>query len=309
MKRAGNLSPFSLLVGLAFSLAITSCTCERPRPVSPSDSAACRAAAAARAVAAAGQKQPASAVRHQLELEVARCTDPQAGAKNVEKVAQANSDLADAARLYLAGKLDDRGYRQAIDARLEELCRAKGRPDDPACHRTEGPDRQPTPPPGVEPVSLSQLLDGVSLLFDPTCDSSPPPLLSEPLAWSFGPVELSMTKASAGQAPACELLYQVELRLSEPFFLHGLPGQPPPVQPPAVVHRGVLFRAREDIAAADPRRAVFLLPGPTPTAERTRLAVELQTYGQVQWRVRALNGAQKTSGWSALRTQVNPFVE
>jgi hypothetical protein len=302
-----------LLTGAALSLALTSCTCARPRAASPADLAACRAEASARAVAAAVHRQPASAVRRQLEFEIARCGSPQADEKELERVALVNSNLAEAGRLYLTGKIEDRGYREAIDRNLMELCETASRVADPACRRAESPEPRPSPTPGNEPVGLTQLLDGVSFLFDSACDSSPAPLLSEPLAWRFGSMpgtlELSMTKASAGQAPDCDLLYELELRLSDPLLLHAPAGQPPPVQRAPVVHRGVLFHAKEDTATGDSRRAVFRLPGPVPTAERTRLAEELEVYRKVQWRVRALNGAQKTSGWSALRTQVSPFIE
>ncbi|HWM95327.1 MAG TPA: hypothetical protein VN493_31520 [Thermoanaerobaculia bacterium] len=145
------------------------------------------------------------------------------------------------------------------------------------------------------------LLDEATLLFDPGCDDSPVPQTPEPLEWGRGDqtpahttgFNLAVTKVT-NQTPECELFYEMEFRLER--------------QAPHVVrHLTILFKATEDLKPGDPRRAVFGLPlgQPLPPA-RTHLRDGLLLYLKVQWRVRAVNGAQKASPWSALRVQDDP---
>jgi hypothetical protein len=65
-----------------------------------------------------------------------------------------------------------------------------------------------------------------------------------------------------------------------------------------------LFKASEDLRPLDDRRAVFGLPAVTPLSPgRGSLRAVFEQAAAVQWRVRAVNGAHKTSPWSEYRVQ------
>lgn len=191
-----------------------------------------------------------------------------------------DGDLRAAAQRFLEGKLSGRQYLAYVASRT-----GKG--------HLEGAG--PTP---EDDRRIRNLLDGATVMFNPACPDSPVPQTPEPLQWGRGNqtptgtqgFNLAVTQVG-NQAPECELFYEMEFRVERQA-------------PHAVRHLTVLFKAAEDLQPGDPQRAVFGLPmgSPLPPA-RTALRDGLAVYINVQWRVRAVNGAEKASPWSALREQ------
>lgn len=72
-------------------------------------------------------------------------------------------------------------------------------------------------------------------------------------------------------------------------------------------HLSILFKAAEDLSPGNPRRAVFNIPArwdiPLPPQRHAFRDVLHQHAAPIQWRVRAVNGAEGVSTWSAPRTQ------
>ena len=200
----------------------------------------------------------------------ATSTDPQ----------RIDEGLREAAKRFIDGQITGRQYL-AIVAELT----GKARPD----------GKGPTP---EQDRTVRNLLDEATVMFNPACDDSPVPQTPEPLQWGRGDqtptgtsgFNLLVTQVN-NQTPECELFYEMELRVEKQA-------------PHAVRHLTVLFKASEDLRPGDPQRAVFGLPlGLALPPARTALRDGLMTYLNVRWRVRAVNGAQKSSPWSALREQ------
>ena len=251
-------------------------------------------------------------------------------------VEQLEADLREAARRFADRRLTGRQYLALTVDRAGKARRFK---DDPQWRAAAaGPDRDtdgvpdpydrcPTPPfqptnehgcpvPECDPRDPScagpaaeddgrtrGLLDSTYFLFSPACDGSPPPQSVEPLEWGRGPqtptsthgFNLAVTEVT-NQTLGCPLSYEMEFRVE---------WQAPPGQP-RVRYMNVLFRADEDLKAGDARRAVFGIPvgeEHSVSPGRNTLRQSLLLFVDVMWRVRAVNGAQAASPWSAYRTQ------
>jgi hypothetical protein len=164
-------------------------------------------------------------------------------------------------------------------------------PRDPACGQPSPDDDRRT----------RDLLDRGVLMFNPACENSLIPQTPEPLQWGRGTqtptatmgFNLAVTEVT-NQRPGCELFYEIEFRIE---------WQAPPGQQ-RLRYISVVFRASEDLKPADPHRAVFgipMLPPVSPARDLLRQA--LSRFLDVRWRVRAVNGAQAASPWSAMRAQ------
>jgi hypothetical protein len=124
-----------------------------------------------------------------------------------------------------------------------------------------------------------------------------------PLEWGRGPqtrhqtwgFNLAVAKVG-GQPAGCEIFYEVQLRFIDPNA--GNPSLPSS----KIVT--VVFSATEDLLA-DPRRAVFGIPMETALSPARAEAREAfaREYGRATWRVRAVNGSNRTSPWSPFVTQ------
>jgi hypothetical protein len=130
---------------------------------------------------------------------------------------------------------------------------------------------------------------------------APRPQIPAPLEWGRGPqtkhntagFNLAVAKVS-GQPAGCEIFYEIQLRFIDP----GTAALPPS----KIVT--MVFSGGEDLLT-DPRRAVFGLPmnvaiSPARTEAREAFA---RQYGRATWRVRAVNGSNRTSAWSSFVTQ------
>jgi len=173
--------------------------------------------------------------------------------------------------------------------------------DEHGCPRQTPPDCDPHEPrcqsPGDDRRSRD-LEEVVSLLFDPGCDGSPVPQTPQPLEWGRDTrgtpgtgFNLAVTRVD-NQKPGCTLYYEMQFRieLSSPT--------------PETRYVNVLFKEAEDLLRGDPRRAMFAIPMNMPLPpQRESLRDGLDHFPKVQWRVRAVNGAERISSWSSLRTQ------
>jgi len=136
-------------------------------------------------------------------------------------------------------------------------------------------------------------------LVNSRCDASPTPQTPLPLRWGRGPqassghgFNLAVTRVDNQQA-GCQFFYEVEARIEY-------------ASPPRVVYANVLFDAAEDLKPGEPRFAVFGIPMPETVAVspgRDRLRKIFGEARAVQWRVRAVNGANAISPWSPIRSQ------
>ncbi|MFL6261104.1 MAG: hypothetical protein ACJ76Y_15490 [Thermoanaerobaculia bacterium] len=258
-------------------------------------------------------------------LALAGCASRGATREDKDPYLQAiQGDLREAARRFAAGRLTARQYLALVADRTGKVRlfqvdpawkaavaggdrdgdRVSDRVD--ACPDTPmltGTDRRgcPVPPPDCPPQDpacvppgdrkAQELLDGVTFLFDPACDGSPIPQTPQPLEWGRGSTSfnLAVTRVD-NQKPGCTLFYEMQFRIEQP----GLPA----------LHLNVLFKASEDLSPGNPRRAVFPIPTSTPLPpQRAALRFALHLAMPVQWRVRAVNGAEGVSTWSGLRKQ------
>ncbi len=251
-----------------------------------------------------------------------------------------DADLATAAARFVDGGLTGREYLDLVADRAGKARRLATDPAWRAAADSPGGDRDgdrvpdgldacpsppfavtdergcpppPRPPDGCEPGDFRcggpwaeddrrtrDLFEAVTLMFNLACDDSPTPQTPEPLDWGRGRqraagtvgFNLAVTEVD-NQLPGCELFYEVQFREVSP----------PPGEPARFI--GVLFRAGEDLRPDDPRRVVFGLPLPPPEGmpKRAELIHLLGHPDPVRWRVRAVNGAQKSSGWSPMRLQ------
>lgn len=243
-------------------------------------------------------------------------------------------DLAEAARSFADGRLTSREYLDLASDRAAKARRYRDDPDwreaakqgdrdqdgvpDPldtcnspyltptdekGCPAPPRPECPPgeSPCPGPSPDDdqrTRDLLDQATLLFNPACDGAPTPRASNPLAWGRGNQgDLSintfflLVDKVKGSPPGCDLFYEMEFRIE---LAHLGPN-------PLVRYMTVLFRSSEDLTPLDPSRAVFRIPllGAL-SPNRGDLYAALFNAKTVRWRVRAVNGSQATSPWSAM---------
>lgn len=168
-------------------------------------------------------------------------------------------------------------------------------PPRPECPPGESPCPGPSPD---DDQRTRDLLDQATLLFNPACDGAPAPRASNPLAWGRGNQgDLStntfflLVDKVKGSPPGCDLFYEMEFRIE---LAHLGPN-------PLVRYMTVLFRSSEDLTPLDPSRAVFRIPlFGALSPNRSDLYTALFHAKTVRWRVRAVNGSQATSPWSAM---------
>lgn len=174
--------------------------------------------------------------------------------------------------------------------------------DEQGCPRApvSCPGNQPECGPDAESDQRArQAMDAVALLFNSNCDASPRPQTPMPLRWGRGPqrrtgagFNLAVTKVDNQQA-GCQFFYEIEVRIEY-------------TSPHQVLYTNVLFDASEDLKLGEPRLAVFGIPMPQEipvSPARDQLRKVLDHASVVQWRVRAVNGANAMSPWSPIRSQ------
>lgn len=289
--------------------------------------------AAAREHAAASLKKGATreAARLQLEIEAASCFDPSLTPAAAHAIGTVSSDRARFARDFFEGKMTLSAYRAGLDDRQSKLERLLAQPaaqsallkgdedgdlvpdSEDRCPKTpygaptdeRGCPRNVTPDPKDirDEEQLRATLAGARFLFNPSCEGAPRPQIPAPLEWGRGPQTKHMTAgfnlavAKVSSQPAgCEVFYEIQLQFIDPSPAN--PGLPPS----KIVT--MVFSEREDLLT-DPRRAVFGIPmnvtiSPARTEAREAFSSE---YGRATWRVRAVNGSNRTSAWSSFVTQ------
>jgi len=250
------------------------------------------------------------------------------------------ADLSEAARGFVDGRLTGREYDAVASDRAAKARRYRDDPKwrDAATKGDKDGDRVPDPLdacpspyltptdergcdaptrpecaagetqcPGPSPDDdrrTRDLLDQATILINPACDGASALQASNPLAWgrgSLGDPSINtfyfLVDKVKGGPPGCDLFYEMEFRIE---LVHLGPD-------PLVRYITVLYRGGEDLTPLDPTRAVFSLPllGGTLPPARGDLYVALFHARSVRWRVRAVNGAQATSPWSAMKLK-NP---
>jgi hypothetical protein len=255
------------------------------------------------------------------------------GATRPAYLVQIDDDLRVAAQAFAAGSLDGRTY---LALARDRAAKAKRYHDDAAWRRAadlgdrdrdgvpdgydrcESPHGTPTDEHGCPRAAVEcpadraecgpdaegdrrarQVMDDVKFLVNSRCDASPTPQTPLPLRWGRGPqgssghgFNLAVTRVDNQQA-GCQFFYEVEARIEY-------------ASPPRVVYANVLFDAAEDLKPGEPRFAVFGIPMPETIAVspgRDRLRKIFGEARAVQWRVRAVNGANAISPWSPIRSQ------
>jgi hypothetical protein len=291
----------------------------------------CLAAARAHAAAALEGGAERTAARQQLEIEAARCFDPSLTPAAAHAIGIVNSDRARFSRDFLDGKMTLAAYRAALDDRRSKLARLLAHPPsqdalqkgdadgdlvpDLADRCPKTPDGTPTDERGcprrvtTDPSDtrtegrLRETLAGARFLYNPSCEDAPRPQIPVPLEWGRGEqtkhktagFNLAIAKVS-GQPAGCEIFYEIQLRFIDPN-----PGNP--ALPPSKIVT-MVFSGGEDLLT-EPRRAVFGIPmnvtvSPARSEAREAFARE---YFRATWRVRAVNGSNRTSPWSPFVTQ------
>jgi hypothetical protein len=246
----------------------------------PQKSAVSTCLEAAREHAAAALKNGATrlAARQQLETEAASCVDPSLTPAQAQAIGKANSDRARLSVDFLEGRITLAAYRARLGLR-----------PDPSDTRNER--------------RLREILAGARFLYNPSCEDAPRPQIPMPLEWGRGPqtkhktagFNLAVAKVS-GQPAGCEIFYEIQLRFIDPNS--GNPSLPPS----KIVT--MVFSGGEDLLT-DPRRAVFGIPMNEPISPARAEAREAfaREYARATWRVRAVNGSNRTSAWSSFVTQ------
>jgi hypothetical protein len=322
-----------LLVTLMVSTLASSRVASQPQAPAASTSAVstCLAAAREHATAALNEGAERTAARQQLEIEAASCFDPTLTPAAARAIGIVSSDRARFARDFIEGKMTLAAYRAALDDRRRKLTRLLDNPpaqqalqqgdadgdlvpdladrcpntphgtptDDRGCPRRVTSDPSDTRDEG----RLRETLAGARFLYNPSCEDAPRPQIPVPLEWGRGQqtkhktagFNLAIAKVS-GQPAGCEIFYEIQLRFIDPN-----PGNP--ALPPSKIVT-MVFSGGEDLLT-DPRRAVFGLPmnvtiSPARGEAREAFARE---YFRATWRVRAVNGSNRTSPWSHFVTQ------
>jgi hypothetical protein len=303
----------------------------------PQDRAACLDRVSEQVARWRGERRPADEILRLAETRLAGCARSldDAGARFVGGV---NADLARTAQRVVSGESDVQQYLFLVRDRIGKFHRwerdrgwrdAFSKGDDDGDLVPDAYDRCPGTPPlaitdehGCEvhcrgagapcgdlapaPADPRELLQSVRFLVNPACDGAPAPTTPEPLEWGRGTqsrsgttgFNFSVTKVS-NQPGGCEFFYEFDLQLEHPNSS---------VLPP-VKHVRVLFKDSENLDPGNGRRAVFGVPAAGEPASvvwtpgRRALRDALHSYATVYWRVRVVNGAQRSSVWSAGRTQ------
>jgi len=276
-----------------------------------------------------GSKNP-DYIRRRLETANALCAN-----ENPSKAAiigQVNADLAQAARQYLDGSLNGKDYLMIVNERTGKYAKllndqtwatayAAGDQDQDLIPNqfdkcSDSPSLRPTnqsgcplkcsqsstdpacrlpAPSSADDAIVKRIVLSSKLMLNPACDNAPTPTQPEQLLWGRGNggYNLVVTKIN-NQPTKCEVFYEIDFRFDQP----GLSTDP------KVKYASVLFQNSEDLTPNDPRRAIFNIPA-TGSLPGQRLTAQygLGKYLRMQWRVRAVNGSQKLSKWSASRIQ------
>jgi hypothetical protein len=150
------------------------------------------------------------------------------------------------------------------------------------------------------PETIDRIAATMGYLASPGCTDAPMPQPSEPVHQGFirsaPEARYSITVTKVLNQPAkCAVFYQVELQFINP------PGSVWPTQ-----QLQVTFRDDEnvDTTAQAPNRRVFQIKA-AAAGVRKEVYVRSFRYGEVVWRVRALNGNGMRSMWSPPRRE--PF--
>ena len=325
MKRPAVVVGIALFVGaLPIAFAQT--------PSDQSSIDACLAAARSRATDTF-QKQPSQeAARLQLEIDAATCFDPTLSPAAAHLIGTVNADLARLAHDVLAGSRSLASYRAAREDRQRKLAQLLADPkqqdallagDADGDLVPDSRDQCPKTPAGTPtdargcPIAVRPganderdernfraTLSGSRTLYNKSCKDAPRPDIPSPLEWGrgaqtkLGSMGFNLAVAKIGGQPAgCEIFYEIQFRFIDPN-----PGNP--ALPPAKIVT-IVFSASEDLLT-DPVRAVFGLPVGSMALSPARDVVReafLREYFRASWRVRAVNGANQTSPWSAFVTQ------
>lgn len=269
-------------------------------------------------------------IRKTLEAALVHCRAPRTAAPLANFVVAVNTDLARAAFQFLDGKLSYQAYMAIMADRNRKYARSESDavfraalvsgdsdgdliPDSlDGCPLTA--DLTPTDDRGcpvLAPVcrgpqltcyagdDVQRALGDLKLMYNKSCEGAPDPTAPSPLDWgrgftgpppTFG-FNLLLTRV-ANQPAGCEVFYEVEFR-----FTQGPAGSPHPLYVTA------MFSERESLIH-DPHKVMLPLTVTKPLAgARSRLAGGLSSYLGVSWRVRAVNGSNRYSLWSAIHVQ------
>lgn len=325
------MKPTVLVVGLAFCTAASFVSFAQTQS-SPSPSDQCLAQARTRAADAYQKQQSRDAARRQLEIDAATCVDTTLSVAAANLIGTINAEYARLARDFVDGSLSLAAYRAAREDRRRKLAAMLADParqqalldgdmdgdlvPDSRDHCPNTPANTPTDAngcprrvrPGVNDArderSLRSTLANSRTLFNKSCDNAPRPDIPAPLEWGrgaqtrLGTVGFNIAVAKiSGQPANCEVFYEVQLRFIDPN-----PGNP---SLPSAKIITVVFSGSEDLLT-DPVRAVFGLPVGTPALTSARDKAQEafnRQYFRAMWRVRAVNGANRASPWSAFVTQ------
>lgn len=298
---------------------------------------ACLAEARSRASAAVEGGASREAARSELEIAAASCFEPDLEPAAAHTIGSVQADRARLARDMLAGQLTLAAYRELLRDRrekLEWLLRKPQRQRALAAGDADGDlvadrrDRCPATPKStptglrgchrlVQPPSaderarqerderaLREILAEARFLYNRSCDGAPPPRVPSPLAWGRGSqtrlgghgFNLAVSRVG-GQAPGCEVFYEIQLRFSEP-------NPATPFLPLSKTFTLVFSESEDLVPAAD--WAIFPLPAGLPPSSPARAAVleaMQREYLVATWRVRAVDGNNTSSPWSPFVTQ------
>ncbi len=319
-----------IVLGIAFGAVASAPSAQTGTSSSPTDQ--CLAQARARAADAYQTQHSPDAARRQLEIDAALCLDPTLSPAAANLIGTVNADYARLAHDFVDGSLSLAAYRAARNDRRRKLAAMQADPAQQQAlldgdadgdlvpdSRDKCPNTPPDAPtdargcpvrvrPGANDVrderSLRATLATSRTLFNKSCDGAPRPDIPAPLEWGrgaqtrFGTAGFNLAIAKiSGQPAGCEVFYEIQIR-----FIDANPGNP--ALPPAKIIT-LVFSASEDLLA-DPVRAVFGLPvggaALTPARDNAQEAFNRQ-YFRAMWRVRAVNGANRSSPWSAFVTQ------
>lgn len=272
------------------------------------------------------------AARLQLEIDAATCFDPSLSPGAAHLIGTVNADRARFARDFVVGSRSLAAYRAVREDRRRKLARLLADPnaqetllkgdsdgdlvadDSDQCPNTASgaPTDERGCPDSIsldtkdhrDERELRRVLTRSQTLYNPSCERAPRLAISSPLEWGRGRQTKSHTQGFNlavakvdNQPPGCEVFYEIQFRFIEPN-----PGNP--ALPPTKIVT-IAFSQSEDLLA-DPKRAIFGIPvGEMPLSPARSVAREafLRQYFRASWRVRVVNGANKTSPWSSFITQ------
>ena len=315
------------LIGATLAACDTSLPDEPKAPSVTSTAAlttfeACQEGAVARGVNVKKLGGSDAAARKALETAFALCEDPGRSPENAAFLGAFNSDYAHLGLMFVMGQLSPSEYR-ALQAdrrrKYEAMVPSRAAQQTLAAGDADGDlvadriDHCPNTPYGMETddngcpeghapqgdPAITRALAGTTVLYNPSCKDAPPPIMPVPLQWGRGQQTIHATQGynllmtrSGGQPPGCEIFYELELRFTNP----GLAGAPP------VLYTHMVMREAEDLLGAT-GTATFGLPVNQPLSPgRTAVRDAMGVYSTVSWKVRAVNGSQVASPWSAVRT-------